>query len=185
MALPTTTAEGSLTLAEENLARTIAGCARWQTIADAEDATEGLANIYIDALPTPRDEEEVPLEVYSAEQLAELRPFALISQPPRQSYRAERIGDASYGEAGSLVILFEFAVDAEDRDEISEAFRKIKNDLGVLLTEMQALAYEPGYLAIDRFQVDGPWRCEDDAVNDLGDHVFAIVTVYWNGGLQA
>lgn len=183
MGLPTTTAEGSLTLAEENLARTLAATARWQTILDADDATEALASIYIDALPTPRDGDNKPLEVFARAELEALRPFILIGQPPRASYQAGRVATDTYAEAGSFVCLFEFPVDEEDREDLSEAFRKIKNDLGVILKEMEAFSYLPGYLAIDRYQVDGPFRCEDDDVNDLGDHVFALVTVFWNGGL--
>lgn len=193
MTLPTTTAEGSLTLAEENLARTWADCARWQSIVAAKDeidpeaitTEQALARIYIDALPSPRDDDDNLLETFTAEQLAALRPFILIGQPPRSSYRAERVATDTYADAGSFVSLFEFSVDAEDREDLSEAFRKIKNDLGVMLDQAKELSYLPGYLAIDRFQVDGPFRCEDDDVNQLGDHVFALVTTFWNGGLPA
>jgi len=183
MPLPATTAEGPITLAEGYLAATFAACARFQTLMSAANAAAALARIYIDSLPQPAAVNGNVPDEYTRAQLETLRPFLLISQPPRKNYRRSRVATDCYAESGILTAYLEVSVATGDREDLSTAFRKFKNHVGVILTQMDAFAYLPGYLAIDNCEVDGPFRCEDDEVNRSGDWMGIMLTLYWNGGL--
>lgn len=184
MSLPVTAAAGPITLAEEYLAATFAACARFQTMLGVASSAAALARCYIDSLPAPAAVGGNVPDEYTRAQLETLRPFCLISQPPRKSYRRRRIATDTYAESGILQAYIEITVDSGDREDLSTAFRKFKNHVGVILTEADAFAYLPGYLAIDSYEFDGPFRCDDDEVNRSGDWMGAMLTVYWNGGLE-
>lgn len=177
--------EGPLTLAENYLAATLAATARLQTLLGAESSAQALERIYIDALPLPEVDGDgnVP-DCYSREQMEEFRPFVLISQPPRFNYKRRRTATDTYAENGTLVVWIEIGVDDADRNDLDGLFRRMKNSVGVMLTQLDEFMYEPGYLAIDEIQVDGPWRGDENEITQLGDYLGIMLTVRWNGGME-
>lgn len=173
------TAEGGLTAAEDNLKATLAASARFQTWANsAGNAELAAARIYIDDLPeAPGDQDS-----YTAEQIAGLRPFAIIRTEPRAGYSKGRVGTKAYVEAGKLHIVLEENVDPTMADDVAILERTFKNTLTVILDEMLALAYEPGYLAIDLITFHGPGRCSENEATGEGDHHFAMFEINWGIG---
>lgn len=175
------TAEGGITLAEENLKATLAGCARFQTWAkSAGNAALAAQRIYIDDLPdAPGDQDS-----YTSEQICGLRPFAIIRTEPRAGYSQGRIGTEAYVEAGKLHIILEENVEESMADDVALLERTFKNTLGVILREMLELAYQPGYLAIDLITFHGPGRCSENEATGEGDHHFAMFEVSWGVGVR-
>lgn len=178
--MPLDAAEGGITLAEENLARTLAACARFQTWCGVANETAALARIHFDALPVPENQRSV----LSRDQIEGLRPFALIGTNPQGGYSRGRVATETYAEAGSLTIVLEENVPERLAHDDAAAARAFKNMLGVILGELLALAYEPTYLAIDQVTLQGPLRCHPDDVVGQGDHQFAGLAVSYGVGQQ-
>lgn len=150
----------------------------------AANATEALARIHMDALPLPAAIDGNIPDQYTAAELAALRPFLLISNPARKFYRRERTATDTYPDGGILTAWLEVTAAAEDRHVLDNPMRYMKNLVGQIMKEMDAFAHTPGYLAIDRYEIDGPFRIDDDGVQGTGDHLAVMVIVYWNGGLS-
>lgn len=175
------TAEGGITLAEENLKATLAGSARFQTWAlNAPDATAAAARIYIDDLPDPPGDQDS----YTSDQICGLRPFAIIRTEPRAGYSKARVGTEAYVDAGKLHIVFEENVDPSMADDVALLERTFKNTLGVILDQMLELAYQAGYLAIDLITFHGPGRCSENEATGEGDHHYAMFEVSFGVGVR-
>jgi hypothetical protein len=112
-----------------------------------------------------------------------LRPHILIGTAPRQNLISQRLATDTYGKGGTLVAWIELACNPDLRDDPAALQRDCDNTIGAILSELEQDSYQPGKLAIDRVEVDGPWRCPEDAIEDLGDHFLAALTIRWNGGL--
>lgn len=173
-------AEGGITLAEENLRRTLAACAAFRTWCGVDTAEEALARVYVDDLPA----DERGLAARSREQLTALRPFALIDTGKQSGYTRGRVGTGTYVEAGTLAIVLEENVPEELAGDTANLARRFKNVLGNVIDELLALAYGAGYLAIDMLTLHGPVRCTTDDVAGEGDHQFAALEVRHGVGLQ-
>lgn len=178
--MPVAAAEGGITLAEENLARTLAACARFQTWCGVASAGLALARIYFDALPLPENDKSA----MARDQIVGLRPFALISTNPQNGYSRGRVGTQTYAEAGSLMVVLEENVPLALAADDAAAARAFKNTLGVILGELLELAYDATYLAIDQLTLNGPVRCHPDDVVGEGDHQFAGLAVNFGVGQQ-
>lgn len=174
-------AEGGITLAEENLKATLAGCARFREWAlNAPDATAAGLRVYIDDLPDPPGD----ADSYSAEQLQGLRPFAIIRTDGRGGYSKAKVATLGYAEAGKLQIWFEENVTQSDASDVMLLERKFKNTLGVILDQLLNLAYQPGYLAIDLITFNGPYRCSENEGTGEGDHHFAVFDIQYGVGVR-
>lgn len=178
--MPLDAAEGGISLAEENLARTLADCARFQSWAGATNRAQALKRIYFDSLPPP----EADKAAHSRDSIEKLRPFALISTNLQNGYSRGRVGTQTYAEAGNLMIVFEEGVPDSLAADDAAAARKFKNTLGVIMDELLVLAYQATYLAIDQLTLQGPVRCHPDDVEGQGDHQFAGLAVSFGVGQQ-
>lgn len=175
-----TAAEGSITLAETLLAATLAACARWQAMCGASDAAAALAHIYFDALPPPPDRRDA----YSLLELEQLRPYILVYTDEETGLAATHIASGrrrQFAASGQLKFCLETSVPAVIAHDPAEVDRRIKNDAGVLIDELLALAGEAGYLAIDSLTVTGPLRAAEDEATGKGDYQQMQFAVEWGG----
>lgn len=192
MTLPTPTAAGSLALAKEAFAKTVAACAVVQTLFDADDAAEAEARIWIDSLPEPTNSGGDRIAEHTEAQLVALRPFVLIGHQLRGHYQAGRVAADSWADGGRLWLLIEANVtdllgEGESAENTTLVMRHADNLVGQLAEDLKALAWQGGgYLAIDQMEIDGPRRTDPDDPEDsgFGDHVSAFIRVHWNGGLS-
>ena len=176
MSLPA--AEGAITKAEGYLAATFAACARWQSLCDAADATEALESIYFDDLPPPPE----AADVYTPEQLAELRPYLLIysDEATGMSWDHQSHGTSfGFREQGTLKAFLEQAVDPQIAHDQQRIFREFKNACGVIVAQLLALAGQAGYLAISTISIAGPLRGHSDQQPGEGDYVQMFFTITW------
>lgn len=177
--MPVEAAEGGISLAEENLARTLSDCARFRAWAGANNQAQALKRIYFDALPPPEGDRAA----HTRDSIEKLRPFAMISTIPQNGYSRGRVGTETYAEAGNLIIVLEENVPDNLAADDAAASRRFKNTLGVIIDELLALAYQPTYLAIDQVGLQGPMRCHPDDVEAQGDHQLAFLAVAFGVGL--
>jgi hypothetical protein len=174
--MPLETAVGGLALAEEYLRDMLAACARWQTMCKAPgNSAIARAHTFCDWHPKPDNGRAT----YSKDELVGLRPLAIVWTDENAGYTRTRVGTGCYAESGILNVQIEANVEPADADDPQQLMRKIKNDIGVLVSELDALAYEPGYIAANVIQARGPWRCERKAATQEGDHVLAFLSLAW------
>lgn len=179
--MPLAAAEGGITLAEEHLRLTVADCARFRTWAlNAPDQAAALSRIYIDGIP----DHPIDQDAYTLEQMQALRPFAIVTTANQNGFSKGRIATETYAELGRLAVAFEENVPANVARDVAALERTFKNTLGVILNEMLALAYQPGYLAIDLITFHGPLRCSRDVAVAEGDHHFAYFEIQYGVGVR-
>jgi hypothetical protein len=176
--MPLTAAQGAISLAETYLAATLAACAQWQTLTGAADADEAAERIYYDALPPPPNNQDA----YTRQQLEELRPYCVIFSDEETGltfdHDAHGVG-FGYRDAGILKGFLESAVDPQIAHDPQEIFRRFKNDVGLLVADMLALAGLAGYLAISTLTLRGPLRSHEDQLPGEGDYVQYHFTINW------
>jgi hypothetical protein len=171
-----TAAEGPLTRAETLLAATLAACPRWQTLCGSAEAAA--ARIYFDALPPPA----AHAAEYSPEDLALLRPFALVYTDEETGVTLAHAATGArrrFAERGVLKFYIEKHVPPDVADHPAEVDRRFKNDVGILLGELAALAGQANYLAIDEITAQGPLRSHQDELPTKGDYQQMHFTVSW------
>ena len=176
MSLPA--AEGAITLAESYLAASFAACARWQAWCGADDADEALESIYFDDLPPPPE----AAKSYTREQLDSLRPYILIYSDEQTGVTWDHQSHSTgfgFRDNGTLKGFFEAAVDPQIAHDQQRLFRQFKNDVGVLVDELLALAGLAGYLAISTLSLYGPIRSHNDQQPGEGDYVQMMFTITW------
>ncbi len=174
-------AQGAITLAEQDLANTLADChafQEWLGVASAEDA---LARVYFDGLPPPGEGRES----YSADELAELRPYAVIWTDEDAGFR--RSLDSSgvafgFSDSGRLHVELVQEVAVADQADLSTADRRFKIALGSILDGLAELAGQPGYLTATHFQTKGPLRPHPDSEDGEGPWQWAKIVVDWGFG---
>lgn len=174
--MPLTAAEGPITRAESLLAATLAACERWQTLCGG--AAAAAAHIHFDALPPP----DAHVLEYSVADLAQLRPFAVIYTDEETGVVRAHVATGTrrrFADRGVLKFYIEKAVPADVADHPAEVDRRFKNDAGILLDQLAALAGQAHYLAIDEITVQGPFRAHQDELPTKGDYQQMHFTVSW------
>lgn len=128
------THEGSRSLPLLHLRNTLAASARFQSLVDADDATEAAASIYdFDAIDDGT--EEPPRAI-----------LKLDGEP-----EAPQTGLNNWICRGPLLITLQYAIATGHTDR--EAKLQLLNNVGVIEKQMQALANTGGYLSITRTQL--------------------------------
>jgi hypothetical protein len=169
------TASGSLALAEQHVANMLANAAAFQAFVHADEAADAFERIHFDALPPPLNGQAN----YGPDELAKLRPFALVFTTEQNGFRRVRTATECYVESGSIVVQIERDVETEEARHNARLMRRFKNDLGDLIDELTELAYRSDYLAFDAIELVGHGRIEEDQVPTHGDHVCAVLLLTW------
>ena len=186
--MPLETAVGGVSLAEHTLAATLAACTQWIDDTDSANATEALESIFFDALPPPDDKDH-----YTAEELIEMRPYAIISTDPySEGWGVSRIAAECWDDFGVLFLTFEYNTPEELQADNQGLMRWFKNKLGRIIHPQEAgvtgltdLAFTAGYLASTSIRFlrdrDTPsiGRCNEKAIATHGDFVGATFSVQW------
>lgn len=174
------TAVAGPAIAEHLLAQTLANCTQWQTDTDSDDATEALEHIYFHSLP-PSDDGDT----FSADELSELRPYAIISTLPlKGGYAWRRIAAEGWDDSGMLLLTLEYNIPDElifDNQAISRWF---ENRWGAILrgasgTSLTDLAHTPGYLAANSVELEIQLRGNEKLDETQGDFMLATFMVGW------
>ena len=175
-----TSASGSLSLAQTNLATLLANCTAWRTLTGAGDAAEGLGHIWHDALPPPADAHE-----HALNELETYRPFALISTPPNDGFETEVIAGGvglSYTEGGQLEVIIEADVPEDIRTNPAEVMLRFRNHIGDIIDDLRSLAGPGGtaYLNVSKLMVtEGPYRSNEEQYEKEGDFQTVTLLIEW------
>jgi len=169
-------ASGPISLAEDYLKETLAACGTFQTLVEAEDATEAKASIYNDALPEPAAGDE-----YTKAELTGYHPYATIETDPDGGYDmifdAVGAGGHDCRDAGRLIVRIARIV--PDNTGIADAERGWKNTIGNILAELWGNAGAAGFLAITGVALIGLHRFHPDNEPGMGDAQGATIAVEW------
>lgn len=176
--MPLDAAAGGISLAEHYAAEMLAASAAFRTLVGAANAAAARQRIYFDALPPPEGDQAV----FSADELARYRPFAIVFTPSENSYRRVREATGTYVESGQIGIHLEANVPGNLGSDDGPLMRSWKNTVGQILDDLEALAYEAGYLAVNTFEVLVLAREAEDAIPANGDNVFAMLRLTWGAG---
>ena len=173
--MPLDDPEGGISLAVEYFRDQLAACARFQTLCNVDTSELARARTWANNLPPPADD----AGVFSRDELVSFRPFALVWS---ERYRRNRVGTGCYAEGGTIHMQLEQSVPEALANDPQQLLRRFENDLGVIISELETLAYTAGYLAYDTLEMQGPWREDINAIPQQGDHVFAFLTLEWGTG---
>lgn len=147
----TTAASKCLSLSAENMRKTLANSATFQTLVGAASATAALDSIYRWALPKPTSGQQ-----YTLSEIQGLRPYAIIS---RRGYAAKPKGAGAYGESGTFEVELVRDIPEFLWDDAAEILMTWENTVGGIIDDLKALAGTEGNLIIgDITTDDGPWR---------------------------
>lgn len=174
-------AAGSITLAEEDLRNTLAAAVAFREFVAVEDEEAALARIYVDALPPPTNNRDV----YSADELAALRPYALVWTDPDDGFtRQQSAGGYAFHfrDTGRLHVEFVADVAEADLEDAATAQRKFKNALGEILDNLAELAGQPGYLTATGFKLMGPVEIHPDTETGEGPGHWGKLIIDWGLG---
>lgn len=174
----TTAAEGSITLAEQDLANTLADCHAFQAWAGVASQAAALERIYFDGLPAPDNGRET----YTADELAALRPYAVIWTDEEEGFRRKQVAAGAgfyFEDSGRLHLELVQEIAAADQADLSASDRKFKNALGLILDELAELAGQGGYLTATSFATKGPLRPHPDSEDGEGPWQWAKLVIDW------
>lgn len=138
--------------------------------------------VFIDALPAPQNG-----NTFTASELTELRPFALLEQSGGDGWTARTASVAAdcYIASGHISAQFEWAV-PDDVETPHDMGVKILTDLGrVLWTQnpeqpgLLDLSGQPGRPLIRRITVGDYGRVPEKDVEHVGDYVAAAIDIQW------
>ena len=167
---------GCISLACENLRKTLADAAAFRTWTGAANQSQALARIYRTALPPPSDNKNA----YSLTELQTLRPHVIV-WTERYGNNATAVSDCfEFSESGEFGLRFTQDVDPAIANDPAEIQLRWENSLGTIFDDMRALAGTAGYLAITGFEWDG--ELTHTGKKDLpqkGDAIVAQVSMSW------
>lgn len=166
----------------QNIAKaTLAACASFQSLVDADDATEAAARIYHDAFPVPisgRPE-------HTRAELTALRPCAIVYTEDNQGFviRRDAMGnDDCWNATGVVHFVIYRNVPEADEFNLSKVDTDFRTVIGNIVEEMIGLSETAGYLATKQFTVSGPGRTPIADLKDIGDAQIAEVVAVWGPG---
>ena len=168
---------GPISLAEDYLEATLAGCAAFRTLVAAANPAAAKTSIHNDALPAP-----AAGEGYTKTELQALHPFGLIKTDPEGGYAqgfssANSDGSHNYRDGGKLILRIYRQVTAGS--EIADDERTWKNTVGQILDQLWALAGQAGYLAITAIAIEGWHRFHPDNEPAMGDVQGVTIGIHW------
>lgn len=182
------TAVGPVSLAEDLLATTLADCTTVRTFLGAANAAAALARIYFGALDPPGS----GADSLTPAELAALRPFILLWTDETAGVQLDfsTLGGTDgwhlRPSRGLIVVRFEATAGSGTPQEEE---RVMKNAVGTMAMSgdndnpgLVELSGRPGYMAVRRVLVRGPWRADEDEAQHFGDHFAARFDVEWGVG---
>lgn len=177
----TTAAAGSLATVQETMRTMLGDCAAFRTMVGATGANiqaQALANVYHEALPPPSAGGE-----YTLDELATMRPFALLSTLAFEKTHDSTGDGFQYSESGTIWLRLEWDVPVDIADNDQEIGRRVDNDIGGIIDDLCDLAGKGPYLSMEHIELTEPWsrtRRQERASN--GDAVVADFTIDWASG---
>lgn len=110
-------------------------------------------------------------EAYSEDELATLRPFAILFTEPEEGFVATSIASSEafdFAGSGRMIAVLEQDIPREiDRDK-GEIDRRVKNAIGLIIDELCDRSGKAGFLAFHRVSFTGPARVDRDEKQSLG-----------------
>jgi hypothetical protein len=172
-----TTPSGSISMALEYAAATLADCAAFRTWCGAPDAASARERIHYEALQTPPSDGEE----YTLSELVALRPYAIISTLRYGARHTSTSTQFDFGGEGAIRIEFVQDVRAELVNNPAEIALLFYNDLGAILDELCDRAGRAGFLAFTNIIMAEPYaRTHENLIETIGDVVQAEITLEWN-----
>lgn len=139
--MPLAAAEGGISIAEHNLAVTLATTARFQQFVGAPDLETAWKRVHFTAWPKPANGHK-----YNPAELDQYMPSALIYTGEASGWSQSRIGFKATQQSGMVMFNLEEAVIGDD---YAESERLFKNTVGVIVDQMYELVDSGGgYMAI-------------------------------------
>lgn len=175
------TPSGSISLAQQNLAVSVADCASFRAWVKAGDREAALASIYHEGLPKPPEGQQA----YTREDLVALRPFALVWTETKNGFglTLSSFGShAEYAAAGRLHLqLCQNCPDRLGDDPTSETNLAFRNFAGALLDELATLSGTAGYLCFQQAKSEGPFWTHPQLIASEGLYQVWDFTFDWKG----
>lgn len=169
--MPTPT--GPIALSEDAIKTTLADCASFRTLVDADTRTKAASHIYADALPAPIGAE------YTPDELKLLRPCAMIWTVTC------RLMDNESENREQGVAMIRLYVDTPKRiahltEWVGEEFRNVVGDILADFRDLRATSVNP-YLSPGGSQgVVEMTRIHPDQYEGFGDCQWADIQVEWS-----
>jgi len=174
---------GAMSLQEARLRAMLANCASFRGLTDpALTVTEAYGRIYFEGLPAPTTG-----DTYTAAELAQLRPFAVIAMQGTQGWDSIATGCSGntfdWEDSGRLTLSIERTPPSNYGDEpTSNANMDFLNRIGAIVTELKELAGGEEYLGIRRLWVMlGPWWAHPGDFEAEGRWQRIDLGVEWHG----
>jgi len=152
---------------------------------DPEKRLQASAKVFDIYLDPPKE-----VDGYTKDELRAFRPYVSIDSGEDEAYTsvsiaAEADGSSQYMDSGSVVLEFHTNIPKTEIKHPRDGILQLRNDLGVMLAEMKALAGTSGtdqYVQVARFTVFGPIQVS--ALDDKGDvqvddNLIAVMQVDW------
>jgi hypothetical protein len=155
----------------------ISKSATWRAWTGKATEEEAIRSIYPIGLPPPPDQQE-----FTADDLRELRPFALVNLGFRQPFTFRRGALKQYLPSGVIIAGFEDEIPAEDRDNFDDHTFHFLNRLGTVIEEVLDEAESGGYPVIQEVRVLPARRAEPEEIPARGD--FIVAAVEFDFGLE-
>ena len=175
------TPTSSLAKSYDYLRHALAASSTWQAWTNSDDEDEALSRIYYRAVP----ENLLPGD-WTADQLAALRPFALIILDPNEGYlrRVSAVGSAfEFDEAASMVL--HVAENYPSRLDAADAEIWFLNKIGGVLDDLcggiAGDSTSTGRLAISSVRMPlGPERTAEEDLQQFGDAFMVDLLIGWS-----
>ncbi len=151
------TASGRLSLPPEYLRDQLADCPAWQALCAAADAIQARAKTHRDRLPPPANGHS-----YTAAELADYRPYAVIYTAPERGFRMDRAALGTYLDSGAVLLEIERDVPLEYSDDEAGANVDFENRLGAIFEELVARADTGDFLAVRSIELVEIVRGEEE-----------------------
>lgn len=179
-------AVAGISISKGALQSQLSKCARFQLFCGGISEAAALAKIKLDAWPFPLDENGVIKESYTKEELAAIRPFAMIFGDPRRGYSLKVAGAPTAAvEAGALQIHLEKAIDPALLADPESVNRQWDNDLGQIARELIDLKTTDGMLQVDQeILVQGPFFSTESEQPGQGNFCYGLLSVTWGQGVR-
>lgn len=171
-----TTASGSISLAAEYAAATLADCAAFQSWCGASSAANARGRIHLEALPPPANKEE-----FTVDELHAHRPYAILSTSSF-GYRYESRSNDSFdfSRRGRIELYFEEDVLAEISGQNAEVMLRFYNNIGAILDQLCDRAGQAGFLAFTEIEMGAAaYRTHQNQYETEGDMIALSVTLGW------
>lgn len=170
-----------ISTAQTALKNTIAHSATFQAMVGAVDAEAAKAKVFEDALPKPAGDS------YTKTEYSNLRPFVIIGF----SDDVESFTFVKTAQGGGAAECFrstgnfrcDFQRNYPEGTNPADAQKGFRDQMSGIIEDMANLAETENMLAIIRFGLMGPFRVAEEQPNNLGDHMWATLSVDY--GFQA